>query len=238
MPWPDAMNGTVHPDHRLLFRHRPRRRAWAERARLAGLRDLPQAGDCARLAGEGLESLPARPRRPRQHRRRRSAEVLAAPAARSTRSTTTAPSPAPARSRICRAARWRRSFETNLFGIHDLTRRVIPVMRAQGHGRIVNCSSVLGLVGCKWRGAYVATKFALEGLTDVLRLEMRDTPHQVHPDRTRARHLAHPRKRHPAFRALDRLAKPRPRRAIPRRAAQRLYESDGPGPVRTAARAP
>lgn len=66
-------------------------------------------------------------------------------------------------------------FETNLFGYHDLTRRVIPVMRAQGHGRIVNCSSVLGLVGMKWRGAYVATKFAMEGLTDVLRLEMRGT---------------------------------------------------------------
>ncbi len=70
-------------------------------------------------------------------------------------------------------------FETNLFGWHDLTRRVIPVMRAQGHGRIVNCSSVLGLVPMKWRGAYVSTKFALEGLTDVLRLEMRDTPIHV-----------------------------------------------------------
>ena len=69
----------------------------------------------------------------------------------------------------------REIFETNLFGYHDLTRRVIPVMRKQGHGRIVNCSSVLGLVGAKWRGAYVATKFALEGLTDVLRIEMRGT---------------------------------------------------------------
>jgi NAD(P)-dependent dehydrogenase (short-subunit alcohol dehydrogenase family) len=66
-------------------------------------------------------------------------------------------------------------FETNLFGYHDLTRRVIPVMRAQGHGRIVNCSSVLGLVGMQWRGAYVATKFAMEGLSDVLRIEMRGT---------------------------------------------------------------
>lgn len=73
----------------------------------------------------------------------------------------------------------REIFETNLFGVHDLTRRVIPVMRAQGHGRIVNCSSVLGLVGIRWRGAYVATKFALEGLTDVLRLEMADTPIRV-----------------------------------------------------------
>ena len=70
-------------------------------------------------------------------------------------------------------------FETNLFGYHDLTRRVIPLMRAQGHGRIINCSSVLGLVALKWRGAYVATKFAMEGLTDVLRIEMSDTPIKV-----------------------------------------------------------
>ncbi len=70
-------------------------------------------------------------------------------------------------------------FETNLFGYHDLTRRVIPVMRRQGHGRIINCSSVLGLVGLKWRGAYVATKFAMEGLTDVLRIEMRGTGIEV-----------------------------------------------------------
>lgn len=70
-------------------------------------------------------------------------------------------------------------FEANVFGWHDLTRQVIPVMRAQGHGRIVNCSSVLGLVPMPWRGAYVASKHALEGLTDVLRIEMADTPLRV-----------------------------------------------------------
>lgn len=69
----------------------------------------------------------------------------------------------------------REIFETNLFGYQDLTIKVIPLMRAQGHGRIINCSSVLGLVGAKWRGAYVATKFAMEGLSDVLRIEMRGT---------------------------------------------------------------
>ncbi|THD85265.1 SDR family oxidoreductase [Aliigemmobacter aestuarii] len=69
----------------------------------------------------------------------------------------------------------REIFEVNLFGYHDLTRRVIPTMRSQGHGRIVNCSSVLGLVALQWRGAYVSTKFAMEGLTDVLRIEMRGT---------------------------------------------------------------
>ena len=67
-------------------------------------------------------------------------------------------------------------FESNFFGWHELTRAVLPVMRAQGHGRIVQCSSVLGLVTMPWRGAYNATKFALEGLTDTLRIEMRDTP--------------------------------------------------------------
>ena len=70
-------------------------------------------------------------------------------------------------------------YETNVFGVHDLTQAVIPVMRNQGHGRIINCSSVLGLVGMKWRGAYVSTKFALEGLTDVLRIEMADTPIKI-----------------------------------------------------------
>jgi NAD(P)-dependent dehydrogenase (short-subunit alcohol dehydrogenase family) len=72
----------------------------------------------------------------------------------------------------------REIFETNLFGLHDLTTRAIRVMRAQGdngEGRIIQCSSVLGLVGARWRGAYVASKHALEGLTDVLRLEMADT---------------------------------------------------------------
>ena len=65
-------------------------------------------------------------------------------------------------------------FESNLFGYHTLTRLVIPAMRAQGHGRILNCSSVLGFMAMRWRGPYVASKFALEGLSDVLRLEMSD----------------------------------------------------------------
>lgn len=69
----------------------------------------------------------------------------------------------------------REIFETNVFGLHELTQAVIPVMRHQGYGRIINCSSVLGLVGLKWRGAYVATKFALEGLSDVMRIEMAGT---------------------------------------------------------------
>lgn len=66
----------------------------------------------------------------------------------------------------------REQFETNLFGWLELTNRVIPVMRRQGHGRIVQNSSLLGLVALKWRGAYNASKFALEGLSDTLRLEL------------------------------------------------------------------
>lgn len=67
----------------------------------------------------------------------------------------------------------RAQFETNLFGLVELTNRIMPGMRAQGHGRIINNSSVLGLVVLPYRGAYNATKFALEGLTDTLRLELR-----------------------------------------------------------------
>jgi NAD(P)-dependent dehydrogenase (short-subunit alcohol dehydrogenase family) len=66
----------------------------------------------------------------------------------------------------------RLQFETNFFGWHELTRLIIPVMRAHGKGRIVNCSSILGLVPYKWRGAYNASKYALEGLTVTLRMEL------------------------------------------------------------------
>ncbi|OUS36831.1 short-chain dehydrogenase [Rhodobacterales bacterium 56_14_T64] len=66
-------------------------------------------------------------------------------------------------------------FETNFFGWHELTRQVIPVMRAQGHGRIVQNSSILGLVAFPWRGAYVATKYAIEGLADTMRIELHDS---------------------------------------------------------------
>ncbi|NDW54858.1 SDR family NAD(P)-dependent oxidoreductase [Aliiroseovarius sp. PrR006] len=67
-------------------------------------------------------------------------------------------------------------FETNFFGYHHLTRLILPVMRKQGHGRVIHNSSVLGFAALPWRGAYVSTKFALEGLMDTLRLEMRGMP--------------------------------------------------------------
>ena len=67
----------------------------------------------------------------------------------------------------------REQFETNLFGTVELTNRIIPVMRAQGYGRIIQNSSVLGLIALPYRGAYIASKFALEGIADTLRLELR-----------------------------------------------------------------
>jgi NAD(P)-dependent dehydrogenase (short-subunit alcohol dehydrogenase family) len=90
----------------------------------------------------------------------------------------------------------RAQLETNLLGWHDLTCRVIPVMRRQGFGRIVQNSSILGLIALPYRGAYVASKFALEGLTDTLRLELRGSGIQVSliepgPIRSRFRENAH-----------------------------------------------
>jgi NAD(P)-dependent dehydrogenase (short-subunit alcohol dehydrogenase family) len=72
-----------------------------------------------------------------------------------------------------------RQFDVNFFGTADLTARVLPGMRRQGHGRIVMVSSILGIVAMPWRGAYNASKFALEGLTETLRLELRGTDIKV-----------------------------------------------------------
>lgn len=73
----------------------------------------------------------------------------------------------------------REQFETNLFGTHELTCRVLPVMRRQGHGRIIQNSSVLGLIALPFRGAYNSSKYALEGLTDTLRLELHGSGIQI-----------------------------------------------------------
>ena len=91
----------------------------------------------------------------------------------------------------------REIFETNLFGVHDLVRRLIPALRASGDGRIVLNSSVLGFTAMPLRGAYNATKHAMEGLFDTMRLEMRGQPIRVvliepGPIRTRIRQNAIP----------------------------------------------
>ena len=69
----------------------------------------------------------------------------------------------------------RQQFETNFFGTTELTNKILPIMRNQGYGRIIQNSSVLGFVTLCYRGAYNASKFALEGLTDTLRQELTDT---------------------------------------------------------------
>lgn len=69
----------------------------------------------------------------------------------------------------------RENFEVNFFAQHDLTRRLIPVFRQQGHGRILMNSSVLGFAALPWRGSYNSTKFAMEGWADTLRLELTGT---------------------------------------------------------------
>jgi len=66
----------------------------------------------------------------------------------------------------------REQFETNLFGPWELTNAVLPIMRSQGHGRIVYNSSILGFAAMRWRGVYNASKFAMEGMCDTLRQEL------------------------------------------------------------------
>jgi NAD(P)-dependent dehydrogenase (short-subunit alcohol dehydrogenase family) len=88
----------------------------------------------------------------------------------------------------------REQLEVNLIGAHDLTRRLIPAMRKNGGGRIVNCSSVLGMVVAPYRGAYCASKFALEALTTSLRLELEGSGIRVsliEPGPIRSRFVEH-----------------------------------------------
>jgi short-subunit dehydrogenase len=66
-------------------------------------------------------------------------------------------------------------FQTNFFGTHELTNLILPIMRQQGSGRIIYNSSILGFIAMKYRGAYNVSKYALEGLVDTLRLELKNT---------------------------------------------------------------
>lgn len=69
----------------------------------------------------------------------------------------------------------RAQFEANVFGWHELTRLLLPSMRKNGSGRIVQCSSILGFISMKYRGAYSASKFAIEALSDTMRMELMGT---------------------------------------------------------------
>jgi NAD(P)-dependent dehydrogenase (short-subunit alcohol dehydrogenase family) len=117
-------------------------------------------------------------------------------------------------------------FETNFFGYHHLTRLILPVMRKQGHGRVIHNSSVLGFAAMPWRGAYVATKFALEGLMDTLRLEMRGMPIDIiliepGPVTTKIRENAQPH----FERWID--WENSPRRNLYAKLRERLYDDSG-----------
>lgn len=133
-----------------------------------------QPADCARLATETLESFPLDLADPASTARG-AAEALARTEGRLEAVFNNGAFALPAAAEDLSRAALREIFETNLFGQIDLTNRLIPAMRAQGRGRIVMNSSVLGFVSLPFRGAYVATKFALEGLTDALRRELGGT---------------------------------------------------------------
>ncbi|HEY5653968.1 MAG TPA: SDR family NAD(P)-dependent oxidoreductase [Pontiella sp.] len=66
----------------------------------------------------------------------------------------------------------RQQFEVNLFGLQELTNKLIPVFREQGYGRIVNISSVVGRLSLPFMGIYSASKFALEAVSDAQRVEL------------------------------------------------------------------
>jgi len=73
----------------------------------------------------------------------------------------------------------KKQFDTNVFGLHEVTIQVLKIMKNQGYGKIIQHSSVLGLISLKLRGSYNASKYAIEGLTDTLRLELLDTNIQI-----------------------------------------------------------
>lgn len=128
----------------------------------------------------------------------------------------------------------REQFNTNLFGWHHLIRQVLPPMLEAKEGRIVQNSSVLGLVAMKYRGAYNASKFALEGYSDTLRLELAgsgvyisliepgpiDTRFRANARNAFLRHIDPAQSRHQsAYRqTLTRLEKEGPPAALPSRA--------------------
>lgn len=131
-----------------------------------------KAEDCARLEGEGLESFPL------DYDDQASMEAAVAEVLERTGGTLDAlfnngAYGIPGYVEDVPVAALRANFETNFFAQHELTRMLMPVFRAQGHGRILMNSSVLGFAALRRRGSYNATKFAMEGWADTLRLELR-----------------------------------------------------------------
>ena len=133
-----------------------------------------QTGDVDRLRAEGLESLPLDLRDSRSIHAA-VATVLAQTGGRLDALFNNGAYGQPGAVEDLSRAALQEQFETNLFGTQELTNQVLPAMRRQGRGWILYNSSVLGLVALPYRGAYVASKFALEGLADTLRLELAGT---------------------------------------------------------------
>jgi short-subunit dehydrogenase len=69
----------------------------------------------------------------------------------------------------------KKQFNTNFFGLHEVTIQAMKIFRAQGYGKIIQHSSVLGIISLKFRGAYNASKYAIEGINDTLRQEVLDS---------------------------------------------------------------
>jgi NAD(P)-dependent dehydrogenase (short-subunit alcohol dehydrogenase family) len=191
-----------------------------------------KAEDCARLQAEGLES-PRIDYADPASIAAGLAEVLAATGGRLDALFNNGAFATPGAVEDLPTDALREIFEANLFGWHDLTRRVIPVMRAQGHGRIVQCSSVLG---------FIADALARGLCGDEIRARGADAcpadgdarhPAEDHPDRTRPDHHRFRLNARAPVRALDRLAGQPPRRQYRDTLLPRLYATPA-RPVRTA----
>ncbi len=148
--------------------HTLKRRGWRVFA------SCRKAEDCERLQGEGLES-PRIDYEDPESVETGAAEVLAATGGTLDALFNNGAYGIPAAVEDLPRAAFDAILQANLVGPHHLTTLVIPAMRKVNRGRIVNCTSVMGYAAYPWRGAYVATKFGLEGLTDTLRVELHDT---------------------------------------------------------------
>ena len=174
------------------------------RARLAGLCDLPpRDADCARLDSEGFESFRIDYELP---------ETIAAGAEEALQRTggnldalyNNGAYAIPGAVEDLPVEALRILFEANFFGWHDLTRRVLPAMRRQGKGRIVQCSSVLGFIGLPMRGAYVATKIRPGRIEPYAAAGAAGHGHPCFADRTRTHRDQIRRELQAAFPELDR----------------------------------
>ena len=117
-------------------------------------------------------------------------------------------------------------FETNFFGMIRMVKAVMPLMRQQKGGQIINISSLAGLTTIPFMGIYAASKFAMEGYTEALRLEVR--PFDIHVSQIEPGFLKTPMMNHRQI-AAERISAYEPwrQRAL---AAIRAFEEKGPGP--------